>query len=137
MKNQITRRTLMTAAPAVALCGAAPAAQPDPFLAPYRQWVEARAEWNRLIQMPEHDDWETPETKAIEGIEKDAFDRMSVTIPTTPEGCAALAHVVWDWHGVEFRTTSPEYNEACNKPQNLILLNLYRALSGEKEVPVI
>ena len=134
MKNQITRRTLMTAAPAVALCGAAPAAQHDPFLVHYRQWIEARAEWRRVIQLPEHDDWESPEVKAIEDIEQDAFDRMSLTIPTTPEGCAALASVIWEWHGTGFIPTAPEYDEECALPQNRIF-NLYRALSGEMEIP--
>jgi MoxR-like ATPase len=137
MTNSITRRTLMTAVPAVALCGAAPAAQPDPFLFHYRQWIEARAEWRRLIEMPEHDDWETPETKAQETIEYEAFERMAETIPTSQEGFAALSTVIWEWHGPTERREIPEYQEQVNRSENRILLNLYRALSGEKAVPVI
>lgn len=133
---QMTRRTLVTAAPAVAVCGAAPAAQPDPFLSHYRQWIEARAEWYRLIALPKHNDRDTPEEKAAEDAEFDAFYRMAETIPTTQEGFAALAHVVWDWHGAEASPATPRYEEEVRKPQNRILLNLYCALSGGEMVPL-
>lgn len=135
MKNQITRRTLMTAAPAVALCGAAPAAQPDPFLVHYRQWIEARKIFNQLSYEPGNEHCDSPESDAAAAAEIAAYDEIAGIIPTTQEGLAALTHVIWDWHGSAALRGTASYEEECENPDNKIILNLYSALSGGHTMP--
>lgn len=138
MKTQLTRRALIATAPAALCLSAAAHASPallDPFLAPYRQWVEARAEWRRLTDLhPNYNENGPNEVLEAATAEDEAFEQMAKIIPTSTEGLAALVAVMWVWHGPDWHRDSLEYQEALMHPDNRMFVNLHHALSGSPDI---
>lgn len=137
----MSRRALLAATPAFWVAAPVVAlsteiAAPDPFLDHYLQWVEARNEWLKLAEMPGNDDWDWPESIAAESAQNEAFFLMSNLMPTSIEGFAAMAHLVWIERGFSQGCDSEEFQTPFERALNRIIFNLYAGLCGEASVPV-
>ena len=129
-----SRRQIIAAAPLAALTfSPAAAASEDPIIPHYRRWTAALAEWRRLAELSE--DWEGPEFEAVTRIESEATDAMVDMTPQSPEGFAALAHVLWYWEGPSMSPDCPEYADACKTIGNRLIAAIWRGASGRDGLP--
>lgn len=139
MTNKLSRRSLLTAAPAgllpLAVQATPVASEADPIVPLYREWLSARAEWSRLATMPGNENWDWPEARDAEAREDAAFDAMARLTPTSLEGMAALTYMIWDNSGPSAFTTSPEYPRQCDYPEVRMIAALWRAATGETGLP--
>ncbi len=133
----LSRRTLLTMLPATAAALAFPAsACPfDPILPLYREWCASRAEWLRLADMPGNGDWDFPESIAAEKRENAAYDAMIDLTPVSPEGIAALVHILWDTKGPSAHEASPHFPEQYDRPGNKLIRAIWRGVGGQGEYP--
>lgn len=121
----ITRRAALKAAAAPAC---AFEAAPDPILAPYRLWCEARNEW---LAAPE----EGPESEEASDRETAALRAMLDTAPAAPAGVAALAHLLWSLVGPSAIPGTEEFEESCDEASNRAIAALWRFGSGREGLP--
>lgn len=134
----INRRTLLAALPVSGLAAALPAqaSLTDPVVPLYHEWLAARAEWERLSEIPGNEDFDSPESIVADQRADAALDAMIELTPTSAEGVAALVHVLWHLKGPCFRADRPEYLEECEYPRNKALISLWRATSGRSDHPM-
>lgn len=125
----------VTAATAQAVPALARAEDEDPILPIYRQWVAARKEWYRSIDLPENDKWDMPESKAAEAIENDAFWAMIDMTPTSMAGIAALIHVLWDLDGPGVPADSEDFLGRVDDPPCKLMAAIWRGASGQQGLP--
>lgn len=138
MTNQINRRAFVASIPAVALlCGTVEAGQADPFLRAYNTWSASQRDWRDLGEKHDHHFTEEvqAELDAIWEVGDAALEVMANLKPESPAALAALAHVIWEYLGPQLLATSPDYDNEMASTDNKLMLNLYGALSGGKEMP--
>ena len=107
----------------------------DPTLPLYRQWLEARANWLRLADLPGNGNFDTAESKVEEAKEHAAFKAMSETTPTSLAGIAALAHALWDLDGPATAMEHDMFNEMANSQNCKLIRAIWRAASGANGFP--
>lgn len=112
------------------LAGGANATPSDPILAHYRDWLDARAEWKRLSHLPGNENFDFPESLAADAREDAALAAMVELTPTTPEGFAALLHVLWYFEVPDLDRRVPEYAARVKDPAHKAILGLWRATTG-------
>lgn len=130
--NRRTLLTALTAAPALTLSTVqgASASPSDPILVHYREWLDARAEWKRLSVLPGNENFDFPESLEQDDREDAALGAMVELTPTTPEGFAALLHVLWYFEVPDVDRNVPEYAEEVEDPVHKAILGLWRATTG-------
>lgn len=122
--------------PAAALATSAMAGAEDPVLPLYRQWMAARRDWYRHTGADVLEDWdENPASKAAQDREDAAFWAMVDMAPTSMAGIAALAHVLWDVEGPSAWPGSETYSEQARAPSCKLMLQIWRATSGQSGMP--
>ena len=135
----LTRRKLFMGMPLVAAALTVPALAKaegeDPILPLYRQWVTARKEWYRYVDLPGNGNWDAPESKAASDQEDAAFWAMINMTPTSMAGIAALIHVLWDLDGPSGPTDSEEYLENADHPNCKLMRAIWRGASGQQGLP--
>lgn len=134
------RRALLTALPiagvALALPNLAVAAEPeDPVLAVFREWVAARQEGWRCMDLPGNGNLDRPESVAAQQREDAAFWRLLEMTPTSLAGIAALATLLWDLEGPHVIEAHPDFAEMCEQPSRKLIRAIYRAASGKDALP--
>lgn len=98
----------------------------DPSLSYFRQWIEARKTCIILSARPGGDNFDRPETIAAELQQYEALDAMLATTPSTVEGIAALAEVLYWLAGPEAPAGSPEYADQCKEPAARLIMAIWR-----------
>lgn len=139
-RQYTTRRNMLKALPLAAGIPLIPevaqaAFNEDPIIPLYQQWVQARKEWYVLSELPEHEDWNTPEICALQDLEDKAFWAMIDMTPSSMEGIAALVHVLWDLEGPAALPEFENYPEQANEPKCKLMRGLWRASVGRDELP--
>lgn len=114
----------------LALAGGANANPTDPILEHYREWLDARAEWKRLSVLPGNENFDFPESLEQDNREDAALAAMVELTPTTPEGVAALLHVLWYFEVPDLDRNVLEYAEVVKDPAHKAILGLWRATTG-------
>lgn len=142
MASNITRRSILKAAPALAAVAAAPvalAAVPveDPVLAPYRRWSESRSAWTALMDADLTKPEQSPDVRALMDVELTAFWEITKLTPTTMAGVAAVAHVLWAIDGPSLVTSHPGHEEELRNPEHVLKAAIWRCASGQADVPEI
>lgn len=107
----------------------------DPILPFYRKWWASHVEWNRLADLPGNEEWDWPESIEARDQEHAAMQKMLEITPTSLAGIAALAHLMWVDEGPSLRTDNPEYAEECAQRENIMILQIWRAASGQGGLP--
>lgn len=135
----IDRRTLLTALPAstLALTTVASSAPVDPVVTLYREWLAARAEWVALSNIPGNEDFDWPESLAAEDRSHELMLQLVELTPTTIEGMAGLAHILWYIGGPVFSPHTEDYEEEIQEPTKKAMLAIWRAASGKHEAPPV
>lgn len=135
----IDRRTLLTALPAstLALATAASSTPSDPILEHYREWLSAKNEWERLSNIPGNEDWDWPESIEAEKRGDAALAAIIELTPSSLEGIAAMAHILWYLEGPEFRAGTPDHDEELTWKGNRAMLAIWRAASGKAGTPSV
>ena len=133
-----SRRALLKGLPvasaALMLPSAAPASAPDPVVAHYYDWLNARREWRALSELPGTEKLDTPETRDAGAREDRAELGMLSNAPTSPEGIAALIALAW----VYLRPHPSDhtaYAELSQSPDCGPLLAIWRACTGRDGFP--
>lgn len=133
------RRTLLTALPAataaLTLSPAAAASDPDPVVALYREWLDARRAWRELADLPGNEDWDDPRSLAAEERETLAENRMLETVPTTIEGIGALVALSWAY-GQPVSTDPEKYAQEASHIELRALMAAWKACTGLDGYPV-
>ena len=134
----LSRRTLLTALPVAGMAAALPlsaeAKVPDPMVAIYHEWLEARKTWRELADLPGNEYWDDPRSLAAEARELSAEGRMLELVPTSLEGIAALAALAWS--DVKPGSTNPqEFTEAAQSLDCLAVMAIWRACTGLEGYP--
>lgn len=112
----------------------APTSDEDPILPLYREWWASRLHWNELVEMDAS--WESPEVKAAEAREDAAFLAIIEMTPSTLEGIAAMAHVLFQDYGPQTRRDlEAEYLVESEWPQNKMIAAIWRAASKKQGLP--
>lgn len=106
----------------------------DPVPPIYRAWCAARADVNRILG-DDPDQPETDEFRAACAREDAAFENILRVEPTTMEGFAAAAHVLWDTDGPDAIEGSEAWDEQCTAPASRMLATIWRAASGRDGMP--
>tara|TARA_R110002167_G_scaffold59909_1_gene169702 strand:- start:32 stop:517 length:486 start_codon:yes stop_codon:yes gene_type:complete len=139
-----TRRRLMKSLPAAALtfcaantacCGASQQIPKDPFLDAYNIWIQSQIEFSRVDNLSASGASKYDELDRIWEVGAEAVDLMADISPSSPEGLAALAHVIFAYHGPNDDPGSAAYSEAIKYTDIRLLENLYKTLSGERALP--
>ncbi|NDV52154.1 hypothetical protein [Salipiger sp. PrR003] len=86
----------------------------DPILPHYRAWLAAREDWRRASMVPGNEDFDSPESLDADEREFAAEDRMLDTVPTSKEGLAAVAHLMWVHLGPAALKGSENYEDQFN-----------------------
>ena len=129
----LSRRTLLTALPVAGMAAALPlsaeAKVPDPMLALYHEWLEARQTWKELAELPGNGNWDGPKFLAAEAREASAEKLMLETAPTSFEGIGALAAVAWVY--VTPGVTDPQlFDEMAQSLDCRAVVAIWRACTG-------
>lgn len=136
-----SRRALLKGLPAAAGAamlapGALEAAEPDPVVVFYHEWLDARREWRALAELPENANFDSPEMLAAQDREFRAQDDMCTHRATSREGIAALVALAWVYTGPS--STDPEiYEEEASSVESRALRAAWKACTGQEGYPVI
>lgn len=132
----VTRRTFATSAAAL-LClapvaGLTAARDDDSILPLYREWLNSINAWRSLCLISECNNPDTPEMEALWARKVAACAAMVGLVPVSPEGIAALCHVLWDEHlGSPHATWTNDFAEECEEPQNLLVCGIWAAATRQ------
>lgn len=132
------RRSFLSLAPSSGVALAFPAvtqaAQPDPMVKLYHEWLDARREWRELAELPGNGSYDHPESVAAEAREKEAAEAMMLLMPTSLEGMSALAALVWEC--VEPGVLDPvEYDRLAQLPECRVVKAIWKACTGKEGYP--
>lgn len=132
-----TRRSVLAGLGVMPVAGAVEAGSgwQDPILPLYRQWCEARQVWFALSDLEGNEDWDHPTSEAADERESAAFFAMIEMTPISPEGIAALAHVLWATKGPDSAFGSENWKAECKWPGNKLIRGIWRAASGFNGLP--
>jgi hypothetical protein len=142
--NNTTRRHVMKGISATALtlcaadvahCDVSGPTPADPFMDAYHTWCKSRSDWSRLANTSLNDSSNSDELDRIWEVGDEALEVMADTSPKSREGFAALAHVIFDYHGPSLDRRSDAYSKAVGYADIRLLLNLYGSLSGGRDLP--
>lgn len=106
----------------------------DPVPSIFRAWCAARADVNRILGV-DPAMAETDELRAAYAAEDAAFEDILRVEPTTMEGFAAVAHVLWDTDGPDAIEGSEAWSDQCIAPSSRMLATIWRAASGRDGMP--
>ena len=141
---RMSRRTLMAALPATggALFASQGGAQSlhaptDPVVKHYRDWLAARREWRRLIELEDHMDWDTPEVCAAKDKETDAENAMFNLPPTSCEGIGALAAILWTYAGPSAAEHTPDFEYQAEYEEARLIRAIWTACTGHGGYPEV
>ena len=131
-QHELTRRATCAAIPAALACPALALDQakraPDPFLAAFEDWRDATLEWERLAELPEHAELDTPACLSAESRGWDAYRRMGAATPNSREGLAALAWTLRETFG-------PDAGDGCHPADQALIEVLWRFARGPVAMP--
>lgn len=135
---RLSRRSLLAALPAAsalaALPGAATAADADPVVSIYRDWLAAREEWRVLSCLPGNDDWDDPRSLDAQAREDAAEEKMLAIKPTSLEGIGALVALAWAYAGPS--VTDPEsYGADVQSMDCRALMAIWTICTGKEGYP--
>jgi hypothetical protein len=109
-------------------------AQPDPVVTHYREWVDARKEWDDLsVSLGDHGRSD-PRLLAADEREISAQNEMLKHLPTSLEGIAALVAVAWYYTGPIGEAPESFENKIGMAP-NQALTMIWRACTGRAGYP--
>lgn len=108
----------------------------DPILIHYQEWLEARAELQKLFEAS-GDLKINPEMRAVEAREDAALNAMVELTPQSFYGMAALLHAIWYFEVPEVDSNQLDYADRCKDPVHKALINLWRAVTGGSGIPGI
>jgi len=112
------------------------AAQTDPLVPLYHEWLDARRTWRALAELPGNGNFDDPRSLAAEARESAAEEAMLTLTPTSPEGIAALAALAWA--GVAPGTTDPEeFAERERDHDCRVVRAIWKACTGGDGYPDI
>ncbi len=83
------------------------------------------------------DPGEFPEANAAYAREWAIFHAMTDMVPTTLDGIAALASVLFDHAGPQSKRGTEQFYEDCKDPTAKLMISIWRAASGQNGTPVI
>lgn len=133
--SSLNGNTLSTAGP-----GSDASAPPaiDPTLFHYRVWRAVRAEWCRALVQVEDGQTAVKNLDAIQRKELEARDALLALTPTTLDGIAAVAHLLWDELGPSKTNLSEDdYATRCGSdPVLKMIAAIWRAADGSHTPPV-
>ncbi|MEW5421929.1 hypothetical protein [Amorphus sp. 3PC139-8] len=107
----------------------------DPIVPLYRQWLSARKTLDYLVDLPGGYDSEAPDAKAAQTREDEAFWAMIELTPTSVEGIAALAHVLWELEGPAVLPDHEDFQEEADSPNCKLMRAIWRAAAGRDGLP--
>ncbi|WP_370049328.1 MULTISPECIES: twin-arginine translocation signal domain-containing protein [Salipiger] len=126
---------LPAASAALMLPSVASASAPDPVVAHYHDWLDARREWRELAELPENRNWDGPAMIAAQERGYQAEDEMLAHCATSPEGVAALVAIAWVYAGPT--STDPEiFDREASSIESRALRAAWRACTGDEGYPV-
>ncbi|TPW31458.1 hypothetical protein FJU08_06775 [Martelella alba] len=110
----------------------------DPTLFHYRVWRAVRAEWCRALVQVEGGQTTVKNLDAIQRRELEARDALLALTPTTLNGIAAVAHLLWDELGPSQANLSEgEYAARCaSDPILKMIAAIWRAADGSHTPPL-
>ncbi|WP_152534632.1 hypothetical protein [Martelella sp. AD-3] len=110
----------------------------DPTLFHYRVWRAVRAEWCRALIQVESGQTTVKNLDAIQRRELEARDALISLTPTTLNGIAAIAHLLWDELGPSKANLSEgEYAARCaSDPTLKMIAAIWRAADGSHTPPL-
>lgn len=142
--NRMKRRSFIAGAGAAALpytaaqragAGAGADAGCDPILAHYDDWRAANVEFMRLSYEPGNGNMDSPESCDAQRREFEALGAMLDMTPISQAGIAALAHVLWEFHGPYLPPSDEDFQANCNEQGNRLIAAIWRAASGKGGLP--
>ena len=135
---RLSRRSLLAALPAAGALAALPAAvtaaETDPVVSIYRDWLEARREWRDLADLPGNENWDDPRSLAAEARECAAMEQMLAMTPTSLEGIGALVALTWLYAGPS-RLDTEEYAAEAMSIEGRALMAVWKICTGKEGYP--
>ena len=135
----LSRRELFAALPVAGLAVALPLSSeanvPDPMLAIYHEWLEARQTWKELAAVPGNEKWDSPAILAAEAREVIAEKLMLETAPTSLEGIGALAALAWEYANPGLTDPQLLAEEVAQSLDCLAVIAIWRACTGLEGYP--
>jgi len=135
---RLSRRSLLAALPASGALAALPsvtsAAEGDPVVSIYRNWLAARHEWLELAELPGNEDFDDPRSLNAHARELAAEDQMLAAAPSSLEGVAALVALAWSY--IEPGSTDPDvYAVNAQSREFRALMAIWMACTGKEGYP--
>ncbi|WP_333830464.1 hypothetical protein [Pararhodobacter sp.] len=112
------------------------AAQTDPLVPLYHEWLDARRTWRALADLPGNENWDDPRSIEAEERETSAAERMLALTPSSMEGMGVLAALAWSAIGPG-GTDSEDYAELIRFNDARAVNAIWKACTGRVGYPDI